>query len=80
MKYLNNMEIKEIVYVYTDCLSSDHIGDFVRCMDCGTLMLMQLGGTACGECESENLEWIDGNKQEWSCEEVESAGYIIVEK
>lgn len=22
------MEIKEIVYVYTDCLSSDHIGDF----------------------------------------------------
>ena len=40
MKGLNNMEIKEIVYVYTDCLSSDHIGDFVRCMDCGTLMLM----------------------------------------
>lgn len=74
------MEIKEIVYVYTDCLNSDHIGDFVRCMDCGAPMLMQLGGTACGECESENLEWIDDKKPEWSYEEIELSGYIIVEK
>lgn len=47
----------EIVRVYTDCLNAEGCGDFVRCMDCRELMLMQIGGTACGECESENLQW-----------------------
>lgn len=74
------MEYKEIVYVYTDCLNLDHVGDFVRCMSCGALMLMQIGGTACGVCEGENLEWVNETKQEWSYEELEEAGYIIVEK
>lgn len=72
--------MNEKVIIYTDCLNLDRKGDFVRCCNCGTLMLMQLGGTACGECESENLEWVDGNKQEWSYEEIEAAGYIIIEK
>lgn len=72
--------VNEEVIIYTDCLNSDSKGDFVRCSDCGALMLMQLGGTACGECESENLQWVDDNKPEWSYEEVENAGYIIIEK
>ena len=52
----------------------------VRCSDCGELMLMSVGGTACGECESENLEWFDENKQEWTIEELEEVGFILIEK
>lgn len=69
----------EKVIIYTECLSNN-MGDFVKCSDCETLMLMQLGGTACGECESENLGWVDETKPEWSYEEIENAGYIIIEK
>lgn len=69
----------EIVRVYTDCLNADGYGDFVRCSDCGKLMLMQLGGTACGNCESENLEWADEEHQECNVEELEQMGYVIEE-
>ena len=51
----------EEVKVYVDCLDGDNRGDLVRCSDCGELMLIQIGGTACGECESENLQWYDDN-------------------
>ena len=30
----------EEVKVYSDCLNEEHRGDFVRCTDCGELMLM----------------------------------------
>lgn len=43
-------------------------------------MLMQIGGTAYGECESDNLEWYDENKPEWTIDEFEKAGFIIIEK
>lgn len=72
--------INECVRVYTDCLNADNRGDLVRCVDCGELMLLQIGGTICGECESENLEWYDYNYPEWSIEELEQKGFIIVEK
>lgn len=74
------MADNEIVKVYTDCLNMDNVGDLVRCSDCGELELMQVGGTACGECESENLQWYDENKPEWSIDELEAAGFIIEEK
>ena len=70
----------EEVKVYVDCLNEEHRGDLVRCTDCGELMLIQIGGTACGECESENLQWYDDNKPEWTIEELKSAGFIIAEK
>lgn len=74
------MGFTEEVIVYTDCLNDDNRGDFVRCTDCGELMLMNLGGTACGECESENLQWYDKNRPEWTIEELEKAGFILIEK
>ena len=52
MEETNMKEVK----VYADCLDGDNRGDLVRCSDCGELMLIQIGGTACGECESENLQ------------------------
>jgi hypothetical protein len=70
----------EEVKVYLNCLNLDNRGDLVRCVDCGELMLMQIGGTACGECESDNLEWYDENKPEWTIDELEKAGFIIIEK
>ena len=70
----------EEVKVYMDYLNVDHIGDLVRCIDCGELMLMQLGGTACGECESENLIWYDDDRPEWTISELEEAGFVIIEK
>ena len=71
---------KEEVIVYTDCLNADNRGDLVRCSDCGELMLIQIGGTACGECESENLQWYDEDRQEWTIEELEEERFIITEK
>lgn len=70
----------EKVKVYTNCLNMDNRGDLVRCSDCGELMLIQLGGTSCGECKSENLQWYDENKPEWTIEELEQLGFIIIEK
>ena len=70
----------EEVKVYVDCLDGDNRGDLVRCSDCGELMLIQIGGTACGECESENLQWYDDNKSEWTIAELEEAGFIVIEK
>lgn len=70
----------EEVKVYMDCLNKNLIGDLVRCSDCGELMLIQLGGTTCGECESENLQWYDDNKPEWTVEELERNGFIVIEK
>lgn len=70
----------ETVIVYEDCLNNDNIGDLVRCNDCGVIMLMQLGGTSCGECKSENLSWYDENKPEWSIAELKEHGFILVVK
>lgn len=56
---------KEEVIVYTDC---------------GELMLMQIGGTSCGECESENLQWYDDDRQECTIQELVEEGFIITEK
>lgn len=70
----------EEIKVYVECLNEEHRGDFVRCVDCGELMLIQIGGTACGECESENLRWYDDNKPEWTIEELEEKGFTIIEK
>ena len=70
----------EEVKVYVDCLDRDSRGDLVRCSDCGELMLIQIGGTACGECESENLQWYDDNKPEWTIAELKEAGFIAIEK
>ena len=70
----------EEVIVYLDCLSADHRGDLVRCSDCVELMLMNIGGTVCGECESENLQWYDDSKPEWTIEELERADFIVIEK
>lgn len=70
----------EEVKVYVDCLNADYRGDLVRCVDCGELMLIQLGGTICGECGNKHLEWYDYNYPEWTIEELEQKGFIVVEK
>ncbi|MFR2774831.1 MAG: hypothetical protein ACLTBR_03260 [Anaerostipes sp.] len=69
----------KIVKVYTDSLNENGIGDFVRCIDCGELMLMQIGGTICRNCISWNLEWVDGEHQECSIEDLKSMGYTVEE-
>lgn len=73
-------ENMEEVKLYVGCLNDDNRGDLVRCSDCGELMLMQIGGTSCGECESENLQWYDNNKPEWTIEELKEARFIVLEK
>lgn len=74
-------ELNEVVRVYEDCLNLDGLGDFVRCADCGELQLIQLGGTACGSCESENLMWYEdeeGNRiDETTDNRLEEMGFIL---
>lgn len=69
------MELNEVVRLYTD----DETGDFVRCSDCGCVQLIQLGGTACGECQGENLAWAseDRNLNEMTVDDLEKLGYIV---
>lgn len=66
-------DIKEIVKIY---IEPHEAGDLVRCNDCDELALMQIGGTACGNCEGENLEWYDENKPEWTPEELDEENFI----
>lgn len=75
----DGMTMKE-VKAYMDCLDNDKRGDLVRCLDCGELVLINIGGTVCGECQSENLQWYDADKPEWDITELEEAGFIVVEK
>lgn len=74
-------KFKEIVKVYADCLNDEGKGNFVRCSACEELQLIQIGGTSCGECESENLEWYvdaNGNEiQEVTASKLEEMGFIL---
>lgn len=74
-------ELNEVVRVYEDCLNLNSLGDFVRCTDCGELQLIQLGRTACGSCESENLMWYEdkeGNRiDEITDNRLEEMGFIL---
>lgn len=69
--------MSEIVKVYADLLDGNDRGDFIRCSDCGELMLIQLGGTTCCKCKSENLQWVDEECQECTIEELKQNGYIV---
>ena len=76
---LSDKVYNEEVTVYIDCLDGDYRGELGRCSDCGELMLIQVGGAVCGECESENLQWYDNNKPEWTIDELKNKGFIIIE-
>lgn len=53
-------ENNETVYDYLDI--DIEYGDLIRCQECGDLQLIQEGGTACGNCESENIiNYLDKN-------------------
>lgn len=67
----------EEVIVY---IEENEIGDLVRCQDCGSLMLMQSGGTVCGECGSKKVEWYDEKRSHWAIQELEESGFIAIEK
>lgn len=45
-------------------------GDWVKCNDCGAIMLLPCGADQCPECTSENLSWQDTNKQETDVEQL----------
>lgn len=40
------------------------IGDLVQCMNCGKVMLVDIGEEKCPECHAETLSWYD-DKQEY---------------
>lgn len=41
-------------------------GDFVRCLNCGRTMFVNVGTTICPECDEDILIWKDENNQEVS--------------
>lgn len=69
--------MKETVKIYTNYFNSDHTGDFVKCTDCGSLMLIHIGEEKCRECGSKNLQWADENHQECDIETLEKLNYTI---
>lgn len=55
------------------------IGDLVKCTHCEKVMLINLGGTKCIECGSDDLQWYDLNRSEWTVEELIKHGFAILE-
>lgn len=41
--------------------------DFIRCLDCNYIGLIELGGEKCPKCNNINLTWADYNNQEVDC-------------
>lgn len=54
--------------------SGKSVGDFVRCCNCGELMLVEAGTEACPHCGSEDgtLAWADDELQESDIEHLET--------
>lgn len=65
------------VIVYADQLDADGIGDFVKCLNCGALLLVVIGEDTCPKCKDEMLTWADKKHQECSVEELEQMGYEV---
>lgn len=52
-------------------------GDWVRCTQCGKLMLLPFGAEQCPECcGDETLAWADENNQEATIEQVGETEYV----
>lgn len=67
----------EPVIVFRDKLSVDGYGDFIRCLDCGRLMLVEAGDENCALCGSENLQWAEDEYEEADVAAIESLGYSV---
>lgn len=52
-------------------------GDFVRCVNCGETMLVNLGEDTCPRCKKDALVWVDSEHPEVSADELEEYGYIV---
>lgn len=66
------------VTVYPDQLNADGYGDFIKCLDCKKLQLVQFGAVQCGACKSENLLWCEAGHPECDADELIRQGYTIL--
>lgn len=66
------------VTVYQNQLNADGYGDFIKCIDCGKLQLVQLGAAQCDACKSENLIWCNIKQPECDTDELIRQGYTIL--
>lgn len=66
------------VIAYPDQLNADGYGDFIRCIDCGKLQLVQFGTARCSSCKSENLIWCNIKQPECDISELIQQGYMVL--
>lgn len=66
------------VTVFSDQLNADGYGDLVKCTDCGTLQLAELGTESCGLCKGHNLMWADEEHQECDTDTLIRQGYAVL--
>lgn len=66
------------VMVFSEQLNADGRGDFIKCIDCGTLQLAALGAESCGSCKGHNLMWADEKRQECDKDTLILQGYVIL--
>lgn len=59
-----DMEITVLDRRTSNNQSTDNLGDFVYCCNCGRTMLVDLGTQKCPECGEETLMWADENNKE----------------
>lgn len=59
-----DMEITVLDRRTSNNQSTDNLGDFVYCCNCGRTMLVDLGTQKCPKCGEETLMWADENNKE----------------
>lgn len=72
----NTNNTTTIVNVFIDELTIDGYGDLVKCSDCGSVQLVQIGEFNCKLCNSDNLQWY-GDTQETNISELENLEFDI---
>ena len=61
-----------------DTYVGNGLGDFVRCNNCGAVMLVPCGTDICPDCDTEGcLSWVDENRQEQRLSELLNTGYTV---
>ena len=56
-------------------------GDFVQCINCGRLMLVNIGTEECPGCKKHSLSWAD-SQQEYGLDgsQLKEKGYELLDK
>ena len=75
---MDDVEETNVLYKVSGDNQGEH-GDFVKCVNCGKLMLVNIGEDNCPECGKESLVFVDNDNPEYTRFQLEELGYTLNE-